>query len=319
MPSLPISFASASMRRQVVGQRVVVEEELLHLGEGCAGVAQLVHDVADGARAVVVAADRLRPQAEGAAALAAAARVERHVGVLEVPAEIVLDLQVALVDGRDEGQLVHVLEDAAVGVADDHAFPVAVGDAVDLGPVAAVRHLLDGEVELLAGHEVERRTGLQALHRLHGDLGADQADLQVRLQVAQHLGGPDVGIEGGRRGVHHDHVVILHLGRDVGELQLVRGRVDQLRVLDQRRRLGQPGRVPEGLHFALHLVARAGAAVVAVEGRGLEEQCAHQEPALSGAVMSDASMEPSVCNAKRCPRQSIDPGQKPRRKTRKAA
>ena len=213
---------------QVVGQRVVVEEEFLHFGEGGAGIAQLVHHMADGAGAVVVTADRLRPQAEGAAALAAAARVERHVGVLEVPAEVVLDLQVALVDGRDEGQFVHVLEDAAIGIADDHAFPVAIGDAVDLGPVAAVSHFLDGEVEFLAGHEIERRTGFEALHRLDRHLGADEADLQVGLQVAQHLCGLDVAVERGRRGVHHDHVVILHLGRDVGELQLVRGRIDQL-------------------------------------------------------------------------------------------
>ena len=96
--------------RPIVGERVVVEEDLLNLRE-CVAVQFTSSDhVADGAGAVVVAADRLRPQAEGAARPAAAARVERDVRVLQVADEVVLDLQVALVDRRHARQLVHVLE-----------------------------------------------------------------------------------------------------------------------------------------------------------------------------------------------------------------
>ena len=81
MPSLPISLGQRLDARQVVGQRVVVEEELLHLRERLPGPLQLVDDVADAAHAVAVTADGLRPQAEGAARFAAAPGVERDVGV----------------------------------------------------------------------------------------------------------------------------------------------------------------------------------------------------------------------------------------------
>ena len=78
--------------RQVVGEGVVVEEEFLHLRERLLAPSAISSiDVADAARAVAVAADRLRPQAEGAARFAAAAGVERDVGVLQIADEVVLD------------------------------------------------------------------------------------------------------------------------------------------------------------------------------------------------------------------------------------
>ncbi len=84
--------------RQVVGQRVVVEEDLLDLGHLALHVLHFLDDVRDRTRAVVVSADRLRPQAERASALAAAARVEAHVRMLQVAAEVASQVEVALVD-----------------------------------------------------------------------------------------------------------------------------------------------------------------------------------------------------------------------------
>src|SRR5262249_14941802 len=98
-----------------------VEEELLHLREGLLGPFELFDHVPDAARAILMTTDGLRPQTEGAARFAAAARVERNVGVLEVAAEIVLDDQIALIDRGDERQVVHALEDRAVVVMDDGA------------------------------------------------------------------------------------------------------------------------------------------------------------------------------------------------------
>ena len=63
----------------------------------------------------------------------------------------------------------------------------------------------------------------------------------------------------------------LHLRNDVLERQTVRRRIDQLRAFDQRRRLCEPGRIPERAHLALHLIAGAGAAVEAVEGRRVQK------------------------------------------------
>ena len=83
--------------------------------------------MADGTRPVAVAANRLRPKAEGASRFAASPRVEGHVGVLEVAAEVLVDIEVALVDGRDERQVVHVFEDRAVRRVLDLAISVPIG------------------------------------------------------------------------------------------------------------------------------------------------------------------------------------------------
>ena len=51
-----------------------------------------------------------------------------------------------------------------------------------------------------------------------------------------------VRLEGRGGGVHHHEIAVLDLRYDVLERQAVRRRVDQLRALDQSRRLRQPGR-----------------------------------------------------------------------------
>src|SRR5262245_1368374 len=112
--------------RQVVGQRVIVEEEFLHLREGRLSPTQLLDNMAYAAYAIAMAADGLRPEAEGAARFAATARVERNVRVLEIADEIVLDDEVAFIDRRYEAQHVHVLEDWAVLVVHDDAIGFAV-------------------------------------------------------------------------------------------------------------------------------------------------------------------------------------------------
>ncbi len=46
----------------------------------------------------------------------------------------------------------------------------------------------------------------------------------------------------------------------------------------KRRRLGEPGRIPERADLAPRLIARAGAAVEAVEGRRMQKQGLHHRP-----------------------------------------
>ena len=62
-----------------------------------------------------------------------------------------------------------------------------------------------------------------------------------------------------------------------------------LRARHHRGGLGQPGRKPERLDLALHLVARAGAAVIAVEGRGLQEKRLHHRACLNRFRTGDKS------------------------------
>ena len=99
--------------------------------------------------------------------------------------------------------------------------------------------------------------------------------LAVGLMARTMARGLAVRLEAGRRGVDDDQLMRLHVFLDVLEGQIVRRRVDQARARHHRGGLGQPGGKPEALHFALHLVARAGAAVIAVKGRGLEEKRLH--------------------------------------------
>ena len=115
MPSLPRRARDRLGPRQVVGEGVVVEEELLHLREEPLRQRHLLGHVPDAPRPVALAADGLRPEAEGALGAAAAPGVERDVRVLEVADGVVLDRQVALVDVRDERQEIHVLEDGPGG------------------------------------------------------------------------------------------------------------------------------------------------------------------------------------------------------------
>ena len=76
--ALSVSVSSSKKISLVCGHLL---EDVLHL----------LDHLGDRAVAVVVPADRLRPQAEGAAALAAAPGVEADIGVAQVAAEIFLD------------------------------------------------------------------------------------------------------------------------------------------------------------------------------------------------------------------------------------
>ena len=275
MPSLPISRASSSTRGRLSVSVSSSKKNSLTCGKRLLGPFQLVDDVADAAHAVAVAADGLRPQAERAARFAAAAGVERNVRVLEIAAEIILDHEVALVDRRDERQVVHVVQDFALVVVHDAAVGVAVGQARDAGEVAALGDLLDGEIELVARDEIDILAGQQAAVRIDRDLGADQADLELRIGRLERAHRPQVGLERRRRGVQHHQIALGCFRQDVVEAEPVRRRVDQLGALDQGGRLRQPGRIPERADLAAHLIARAGAAIEAVERRSLQEQRPH--------------------------------------------
>ncbi len=222
-----------------------------------------------------MSADRLRPEAERAARFAAAARIERNVRVLEIAAEVFVDVEVALVDRRHERQQVHVVKDLAIVVANDDAFLVAIGDAFHVRPVAAVGDFLDREIELVARDEINGRGFRERLLGFDRDLGADEADFRGRVHILDHLGRFDVLTERRRRGVQDDQIFAANVAFDVLEGEIMRRRVDQLRAFNERRWLREPCRIPERAHLALHLIARAGTAIVAVKRGSLQKERAH--------------------------------------------
>ena len=97
------------------------------------------------------------------------------------------------------------------------------------------------------------RDALRLVLGLDRDLGADEADLEIRIERLHRLGRLHVAQEGWRGGVQHEQLILPRIGRDIGEAQPVRRRVDQLRVGNERGRLGEPGRIPERADLAFRI------------------------------------------------------------------
>ena len=152
----------------------------LHLREGLLGTADFLDHVLHAARAVLVPADRLRPETKCAARFAAAARIERYVRVLEIADEILVDVEVALVDRRDERQVVHVGQRRSRLRLLNDAVLVAIAEAGDVGERLAFGDLAHREIVVLRRDEIDRVRLLQALARRDRDIGADKADLDRR-------------------------------------------------------------------------------------------------------------------------------------------
>src|SRR5262245_27809462 len=230
--------------RQVVRERVIVEEVLLHLRKVAARSRDLGDDVLDRPRTVAMAANRLRPEAEGAARPTAPPGVERHVRVQEVADEVLLDHQVAVVDVHHERQGVHVLERRPLRRALE--VPVrAIAESGHLWKRPPLRDLLDGEVELAAGHELDGRRGSERALALHGDVRPDETDPEARVLALERLGHAHVVRERRRARVQHGQVVVAPQRHHVLERQPGRRRVDEPAARHERRRLREPRRIPE--------------------------------------------------------------------------
>ena len=261
--------------RQVIGEGVIVEKQLLHLREGLEDVFHLLNHMPHRAGAIAMPAHRLRPETKRAAALAAAPGIEADIRMLQIADKILLPVQITLIHLRDEGQLVHILQHRAVLIMHDHAGIIPPAQPLDGREVHPRRHILDGEIKLIARHPIHHRRITQGFLRLHRHLGADQPHLQRGIHRLERLSHLDVRGEAGGGGVQHQLVKIPRHWRHIGQGLVVRRRVNQLRALDQRRRLGQPGGEPIAADFPLRLIARARTAIETIEGGSLKEEGAH--------------------------------------------
>ena len=95
--------------RQVIRECVVIKKEFAHLRKIFLRQSHFRGDIFRTARAVTMSAERLRPQAECALGPAAPPRIERHIRMLQIPDEIILYRQIALVHVHDIGKVIHVL------------------------------------------------------------------------------------------------------------------------------------------------------------------------------------------------------------------
>src|SRR5471032_1253261 len=132
--------------------------------------------------------DRLRPETESALRPAAAPGVDRYIGMFQVNNEIVFALQVALVNGRDKPQLVHVLENPPGLVVHDPTVRLTVAQAWNRGERQALRNVAAGEIQFLPAHEINRLASDARIVRVDSDLCAHHANQHRRITLLQLFG-----------------------------------------------------------------------------------------------------------------------------------
>ena len=250
---------------------VVVEEELLHLGEVLLGPCEFRGHVVGGALAPGVTAEGLRPEAEGALRRAAARGVKRDVRVKQEGDVVAGDVHVALVDLGGPGHGVEVFNLGTIGIVDDLAIEL-VADAEDLVEWLSLGKLDDGVVELAAADEVEGGTLVEGAIRVGGHRRPDEGDFDGGVDRLDGLGEALVAFPADGRGEEYQELVVLadldgFVGGDV-----VRGRIEKAGTLKQACRVCEPDGVPIGLDFARGGPARTRASVKVLKRGGIQEQ-----------------------------------------------
>ena len=189
----------------------------------------------------------------------------------EIADEVLLDHEITAVDVDHERQLVHVFEHRTFG-RPAHVAVRSIRESRHRGELAAPRHFLDREVELVAGDEVDGRRRPERGLALDGDVGPHEPHAQGGVGRLQRLG--HAHVVGKRRGarVQHREVVVAGQRDHVGEPEPGRRRVDQPAARYQRRGLGQPRRIPERPHLAPRLIPCPRPPVEPLERRRVQEQ-----------------------------------------------
>src|SRR5215510_13669038 len=240
--------------RPSVGQGVVVEEDLSDLWKVLGRSLHLADDILRTAHTVGVPAHRVGPQTERTARATSPTGIEGDEGIERFADLVVLDAQVAPVHIDDPRQRFHIRERTVASVNDLAAWH-AVAEPVDLLERMPLAHFLAREVEFEAGDEVDCLRGLQRLLWQDGDVWADEAHHQLRVDIFHRLGGFDVGAEGGGARMDEAQLELLRLLQHCVERHVRRRRIDELTIRHQGGRLGEPGRVPERANFATSLVS----------------------------------------------------------------
>ena len=192
---------------------------------------------------------RLRPQAERAHRRASARSVERKERIQQERDVVARDVQIALVDFRDPGQRVQILDDRPFGIVDDLAV-LAIADARQFLERRALGVGDDLMIELAPHDEIDGAGRAQGLFRLHGHRRSDERHLQLRVGVLHHLRHLHIHVKTGRRGEQHQQLEILRHGDGLLDRDLVRRRVDHLAVGQHARGIAEPDRIPIGFDLA---------------------------------------------------------------------
>ncbi len=167
---------------------------------------------------------RLRPQAERAHRRTAARGVEGNVRVQQERNVIPAEVQIALVDLRNPGQLVEILDVAAFRIVNVRAV-LAVADAGKILERRALGVVGDLIIELAAHDEIDRLGRVQNFIRLDGHRRSDEGDLHLGVRVLHHLRDLHVHVKSRRGGEQHQQFEILgHARQSAGSKLHAAGR-----------------------------------------------------------------------------------------------
>src|SRR5262245_37670432 len=130
-------------------------------------------------------------------------------------------------------------------------------------------------IEFTADDEIDVAARCQTGVRLQLNVGTDEGDLQIRMNLFHAADQPQVALKSRGRGEEHDEVVV---AGDLDRLRhsyFVRRGIEHATVGKHAGRIGEPDGIPVRLDLASRWPARARAAVVALEAGWVQEERLH--------------------------------------------
>ena len=216
-------------------------------------------------------AGSLRPEAKRALCRTAARRVQRNIRVEQEGHVVTPGIQVAIVNIRDVGQSIEILNLRPVGIV-DHRSVLAVGDPQNFLQRLALRELDHGMIKFLATDKINRRAIFQGEVGKDGHMRADESDLDPGICVLNFACELDVSGKARSTGIQDQKLVVL------GDLdgffrRHVMGRgIEQARPLQHASGVGEPNRIPVGLNFTGCRPTRASPTIKVFKRRRIQEK-----------------------------------------------
>src|SRR5712672_155209 len=257
-------------------ERIVVEENFLHLRKIFDGLLHFASHIVRGTHTPGVSGNGLRPHAESAQRGTATSGIERDEGMQQKWDVIVFNLEVALVNvgGKRKGVQLGGVQLRALRVVYDPAI-LAITDAQNVAERLAVRVFDDGVIELAAGHKFDVFAGIQGFVGLDVPMGADKGDLEAGIRFLNLADQLDVALEAHCGGEQDKEFVLFADFDGLLPIHLGRAGVQKAASGDHARRVGQPNGIPIRFNLARRGPPRTRSAIEILKTRRIQQQSLH--------------------------------------------